>query len=319
MKTTVVIPNYNGIGYLRDCLTSLAESGVTAVVVVDNGSADGSAELVRTQFPQVKLIVLTENRGFSAAVNIGIQNAETEYVYLLNNDTRIYPDTIPALEHVMDNHPDVFSAASKMLQMSEPERIDSAGDFYCALGWAFARGKDRSSIRYERGGYVFSSCAGAAMYRTGLLEELGGFDENHFAYLEDVDIGYRANIYGYRNYFVPESVVLHAGSGSSGSRHNAFKVGLTAQNSVYLIYKNMPVLQILLNLPFFAAGYLIKLLFFVKKGLAKEYLKGLKKGFALCISEKGRAHKIRFSAPHIGNYCRIQVQLWLNLFRRLLG
>lgn len=319
MKTTVVIPNYNGIEYLRDCLTSLSECGVTSVVVVDNGSSDGSAELVRTKYPQVELVTLKENRGFSAAVNLGIQCAETEYVYLLNNDTRIYPDTIPALEHVMDDHPDFFSAASKMLQMSEPERIDSAGDFYCALGWAFARGKDRFSIRYEREGYIFSSCAGAAMYRTELLKELGGFDENHFAYLEDVDIGYRANIYGYRSYFVPESVVLHAGSGSSGSRHNAFKVGLTAQNSVYLIYKNMPVLQILLNLPFLVAGYLIKLLFFARKGLAKEYLKGLEKGLALCISEKGRAHKIRFSAPHIGNYCRIQLQLWLNLFRRLLG
>lgn len=319
MKTTVVIPNYNGIAYLRDCLTSLYESGAAEVVVVDNGSADGSAELVRTQFPQVKLVALTENRGFSAAVNIGIQYAQTEYVYLLNNDTRIYPDTIPVLERAMDRHPDAFSVASKMLQMSEPERIDSAGDFYCALGWAFARGKDKPSSKYEKECRIFSSCAGAAMYRTELLKELGGFDENHFAYLEDVDIGYRANIYGYRNYFVPESVMLHAGSGSSGSRHNAFKVGLTAQNSIYLVYKNMPILQILLNLPFLLIGYLIKLLFFVKKGLAKEYLNGLQKGFMLCTSEKGRSHKVRFSVPHMGNYCRIQLQLWLNLFRRLLG
>lgn len=319
MKTTVVIPNYNGIGYLRDCLTSLEESGAAAVVVVDNGSADGSAELVQTQFPQVKLVTLTENRGFSAAVNIGIQCAETEYVYLLNNDTRIYPDTIPVLERAMDSHPEAFSAASKMLQMSEPERIDSAGDFYCALGWAFARGKDRPSSKYEKECRIFSSCAGAAMYRTALLKELGGFDENHFAYLEDVDIGYRANIFGYRNYFVPGSVMLHAGSGFSGSRHNAFKVGLTAQNSIYLVYKNMPVLQIVLNLPFLLIGYLVKLLFFTKKGLAGEYLNGLKKGFALCTSEKGRAHKVRFSVPHMGNYCRIQLQLWLNLFRRLLG
>lgn len=319
MKTTVVIPNYNGIEYLRDCLTSLSECGVASVVVVDNGSSDGSAELVRTKYPQVELVTLKENRGFSAAVNIGIQCAETEYVYLLNNDTQIYPDTIPSLERAMDNHPDAFSAASKMLQMSEPERIDSAGDFYCVLGWAFARGKDMPSSRYGKESRIFSSCAGAAMYRTELLRELGGFDENHFAYLEDVDVGYRANIYGYRSYFIPESVMLHAGSAASGSRHNAFKVGLTAQNSIYLIYKNMPALQILLNLPFLIAGYLIKLLFFAKKGLAKEYLEGMKKGFALCVSENGRAHKVRFSVCHMGNYCRIQLQLWLNLFRRLLG
>lgn len=320
MKTTVVIPNYNGMKYLQDCLEAVLKSReLPEIIVVDNGSSDGSASYIKAEFPQVQVIENDKNLGFSAAVNIGLQNVKTEYVYLLNNDTCIYPDTITVLEHAMDSRPDAFSAASKMLQMSEPERIDSAGDFYCALGWAFARGKDKPSAKYEKEGSIFSACAGAAMYRTALLKELGGFDENHFAYLEDVDIGYRANIYGYRNYFIPESVMLHAGSGSSGSRHNAFKAGLTAQNSIYLVYKNMPVLQIVLNLPFLLIGYLIKLLFFTKKGLAKEYLNGLEKGFVLCTSEKGRAHKVRFSVHHMGNYCRIQLQLWLNLFRRLLG
>lgn len=318
MKTTVVIPNYNGRNYLQDCLTSLLEeSEVPAIIVVDNGSADESAAMVKERFPMVKLIALPENRGFSAAVNIGIREAGTEYVFLLNNDTVVLKDTIEELEAAMERHPKAFSVAAKMLQMKNPELIDSAGDFYCALGWAFARGKDRKNEAFSKETSVFSACAGAALYRKAVFEKIGDFDENHFAYLEDIDVGYRAKIYGYRNYYAPASVVLHAGSGSSGSRHNKFKVDLSSRNSIYLIYKNMPVLQVLLNLPFLLLGYLVKILFFLKKGLGADYMKGLGKGFRLAFSGKGREHKVKFSMKHFGNYVVIQLQLWANMFRRL--
>lgn len=318
MKTTVVIPNYNGRNYLQDCLTSLlAGSEVPAIIVVDNGSADESAAMVKEKFPMVKLIALPENRGFSAAVNMGIREAGTEYVFLLNNDTVVLKDTIEELEAAMERHPKAFSVAAKMLQMKNPELIDSAGDFYCASGWAFARGKDRKTEAFSKETSVFSACAGAALYRKAVFNEIGDFDENHFAYLEDIDVGYRAKIYGYRNYYAPASVVLHAGSGSSGSRHNKFKVDLSSRNSIYLIYKNMPVLQVLLNLPFLLLGYLVKILFFLKKGLGADYMKGLGKGFRLAFSGKGREHKVKFSMKHFGNYVVIQLQLWANMFRRL--
>ena len=318
MKTTVVIPNYNGRNYLQDCLTSLLEgSEVPAIIVVDNGSVDESAAMVKEKFPMVKLIALPENRGFSAAVNIGIREAGTEYVFLLNNDTVVLKDTIEELEAAMERHPKAFSVAAKMLQMKNPELIDSAGDFYCASGWAFARGKDRKNEAFSKETSVFSACAGAALYRKAVFEKIGDFDENHFAYLEDIDVGYRAKIYGYRNYYSPDSVVLHAGSGSSGSRHNKFKVDLSSRNSIYLIYKNMPVLQVLLNLPFLLLGYLVKILFFLKKGLGADYMKGLGKGFRLAFSGKGREHKVKFSMKHFGNYVVIQLQLWANMFRRL--
>lgn len=318
MKTTVVIPNYNGRNYLQDCLTSLLEgSEVPGIIVVDNGSADESAAMVKEKFPMVKLIALPENRGFSAAVNIGIREAGTEYVFLLNNDTVVLKDTIEELEAAMERHPKAFSVAAKMLQMKNPELIDSAGDFYCASGWAFARGKDRKTEAFSKETSVFSACAGAALYRKAVFEKIGDFDENHFAYLEDIDVGYRAKIYGYRNYYAPASVVLHAGSGSSGSRHNKFKVDLSSRNSIYLIYKNMPVLQALLNLPFLLLGYLVKILFFLKKGLGADYMKGLGKGFRLAFSGKGREHKVKFSMKHFGNYVIIQLQLWANMFRRL--
>ena len=192
MKTTVVIPNYNGRNYLQDCLTSLLEgSEVPAIIVVDNGSADESAAMVKEKFPMVKLIALPENRGFSAAVNIGIHETGTEYIFLLNNDTVVLKDTIEELEAAMERHPKAFSVAAKMLQMKNPELIDSAGDFYCALGWAFARGKDRKTEAFSKETSVFSACAGAALYRKAVFEKIGDFDENHFAYLEDIDVASR--------------------------------------------------------------------------------------------------------------------------------
>ena len=319
MKTTVVIPNYNGKEFLKDCLDSLQKGTIVpAIVVVDNGSSDGSTTFIKEHYPQVQVIAFSENRGFSAAVNTGIEYADTPYVFLLNNDTTVHEDAVACLEREMDNHPNAFSMEARMVQMKNPDKLDSAGDFYCALGWAFARGKDKPYHTFERKSKIFSACAGAAIYRKSYFEKTGLFDDNHFAYLEDVDIGYRAQIYGYDNYYIPEAIVYHVGSGASGSRYNEFKIRLSARNSIYLVYKNMPLLQILLNLPFFLLGYLVKTLFFIKKGFGGTYFNGLIKGFQLCCSKEGRAHKVRFSFRNIKNYCYVQLQLWINIIRRVV-
>lgn len=319
VHTTVVIPNYNGIRYIERCLTSiLAGSRVPDVIVVDNGSTDGSCELVSEKYPMIKLVTLHENTGFSHAVNVGIKEAGTKYVFLLNNDTAVDEKCVEELENAMENAKDCFSVGAKMINMNFPEKIDDAGDFYCALGWAFARGKDKEAVKYEKSGRVFSACAGAAIYRKDLFAEVGLFDEAHFAYLEDIDIGYRANIFGYRNGFEPKAVVYHAGSGVSGSRHNPFKADLTARNSIYLIYKNMPLLQVILNLPFLIAGYFIKFLFFSGKGMGSIYLKGICKGFKLSFSEEGKQRKIKFKAKNLLHYLWIQWELWVSILRRII-
>ena len=136
-------------------------------------------------------------------------------------------------------------------------------------------------------------------------------------YLEDIDIGYRAKIYGYRNLYQPAAKVLHAGSASSGSRYNERKTVWAASNSIYLIGKNMPLLQWILNLPLLLLGFFVKWLFFVRKKMGMLYLKGLAEGFGKCFSKEGRAHKVPFKWKHFGNYVSIQIQLWLNIFRRL--
>lgn len=321
IKSTIVIPNYNGIKYIQACLESLY--GGTAkefeVIVVDNASTDGSMELVRDQFPGVRLIVNRENTGFSHAVNQGIRASTTPYVILLNNDTQAELSFVHELEKVMDSDRDkkVFSASARMISLYDKDKTDDAGDYYCALGWAFARGKGKAPGRYIKDCDIFAACAGAAIYRRDLLEDsrVGLFDEEHFAYLEDIDLGYRAKIFGYRNRFAANSIVYHAGSATSGSRYNRFKTKLASRNSVYVVYKNMPFLQVLMNLPFLMAGFLVKTLFFAQKGMGRDYVAGLVSGIGLSMSAVGRSHRQKFDAAKIGNYVSIQLALWRNLLR----
>lgn len=315
-RSTIIIPNYNGMAYLENCLASL-RGEPARVIVVDNGSTDGSRELVQEKFPKVRLISLDRNYGFCRAVNRGMEASETTYVILLNNDTEAQPGFVKALEKAMDGDERVFSGAARMVRMDAPSRIDDAGDYYCALGWAFAAGRDKPAENYDSPREIFSACGGACIYRRRILQKIGMLDENHFAYLEDVDLGYRARLYGFRNLYVPGAVVRHAGSASSGSRYNAFKAELTARNSVYLAYKNMPPGQMLLNLPFLLAGFLIKQLFFLKKGLGKSWWKGLVKGIGLCRSPEGKKRRVRFDSERLPAYVRIQWELWRNIWYRV--
>ena len=310
---TIVIPNYNGISYLDACLCSLfAQKDVRAeILVVDHGSTDGSLEYIQKHFPACSLICLDQNYGFCRAVNEGIKRAKSPYVILLNNDTKARPDFARKLLDAMQADKRRFSCAARMLQYHAPDLLDNAGDFYCAFGWGIARGKNKPAASYAKGSKIFSSCAGAAIYRKELVERLGGFDEAHFAYLEDMDLSYRAKIHGYYHWYVPEAEVLHIGSATSGSRYNHFKVIHSAGNNVYLIYKNMPFLQILLNAPFLLAGFLIKYLFFVKKGLGRDYRAGLFRGLGLCKNNPDR--KVRFCMEHMREYIKIQLELWKNI------
>ena len=322
-NVTVVIPNYNGIKYIADCLQALREQKLqeadSEVLVVDNGSADGSAEVVEEHFPEVHLIRLPENTGFCHAVNVGIEASETEYVILLNNDTKVYPDFVEALYQSIHSRKDAFAVSARMLMWDRPELLDDAGDRYNALGWAYARGKGKPAGKFDRPVKVFAACGGAAIYRKGIFEEIGLFDEKHFAYLEDLDIGYRARIHGWKNYYEPAAKVLHFGSASSGARYNEWKTRIAAANSVYVVYKNMPLVQFLLNLPFLLAGYFIKFLFFCRKRMGILYLKGIGDGFKKSFSPEGRKKKVRFCVRNLGTYVGIQLELYVNLVRWFVG
>ena len=191
MKVTVVIPNYNGIEYLRECLKSLEEQSFKEFVtlIVDNCSADGSREFIKENYPEIRLIEMDKNYGFSIAVNKGIRESRTEYVILLNNDTVVHKDYIKELYNHISSSKRIFSVSSRMISYHDRSVMDDAGDMYSVVGWAFQRGTGQPVERYDEPCRVFSACAGAAIYRREVFKKIGLFDEMHFAYLEDIDVG----------------------------------------------------------------------------------------------------------------------------------
>ncbi len=304
-KVTIIIPNYNGLSFLDPCMKALEKQDCQdfEILVVDNGSSDGSVEWLKEH--GIPSIFLAENTGFSGAVNLGIQTAKTPYVILLNNDTEAEPGYVGALLKEIERSPKIFSVSPKMVQLYNRELMDDAGDMYSIMGWAYQRGVGRDVRLYDKPCHVFSACAGAAIYRREIFEEIGYFDEMHFAYLEDIDVGYRAKIAGYYNRYCPQAVVYHVGSGTSGSKYNSFKVKLAARNNVYLNYKNMPTPQLLVNALPITAGIAVKYFFFKKRGFEKDYVTGVLEG----IQTMKQARKVTWRKEDFWNYMAIEWEL----------
>lgn len=319
MKVSVVTPNYNGKDFLYAYFESLIKNSneIGEVIIVDNGSRDGSQEFIRNyrekvDFPIV-LIENSQNLGFAEAVNQGISKARYDYIFSLNNDTVVKKSAILELLNLLNTEERIFSVSSKMVQFNNPELIDDAGDDYTLLAYTKKRGNNQNLNKFIEVSEVFSSCAGAALYRKDLLEELGGFDSEFFAYMEDVDLGYRARINGYKNLFCPNAIVYHIGSATTGSQYNEFKVRLAARNNVWVVYKNLPIPQKIVNILFLFLGFLIKYLFFLKKGFGPIYLEGLKEG----LKTRNKIKKVEFKSKNWKNYFKIEYELIKNTFKLL--
>ncbi|NLT95356.1 MAG: glycosyltransferase family 2 protein [Clostridia bacterium] len=255
-----------------------------------------------------------ENLGFSAAVNQGIKLAKGEYIFLLNNDVELERNCLEKLHECIEKDKSIFSVQAKMIQYYNRNKIDDAGDQYTILGWAFKTGDGDNIEKYNKTGEIFSSCAGAALYRKELFEKIGYFDEAFFAYMEDVDIGYRARVYGYKNVFCPSAMCYHVGSATSGSKYNNFKIRLAARNNIYVPYKNMPFLQLVLNLPFIIFGFIVKVIFFGFKGYGRVYLLGICEGFRTLHKIKRIKHRLKY----LKNYVSIQRKLIKNTWDYLI-
>ena len=292
-KTTVVIPNWNGMQFLHDCLESLRRQDTDdfTTLVIDNASEDGSVEYMRENYPEVRVEVMEKNLGFSGGVNEGIKRSESPYVLLLNNDVECDPSFVRCLTEAIEKDERIFSVSSKMVRFRERTLLDDAGDLYTVLGYQAQRGTGQpvDDPKYNRPARVFSACAGAAIYRKSVFDKIGLFDLMHFAYLEDIDVGYRAMIYGYKNVYEPSAVVYHVGSGASGAvQYSEFKVRLSARNNQYLLYKNMP--------GFFRVVNFLPLL------VGRAVKKRLKEARA----ERKNLKKVPFSMSHVWNYVRIE-------------
>lgn len=310
---SVVIPNYNGKRFLKESLSSIINQNYNFldVIIVDNASHDGSVEYLEENYPEVTIIQNYENLGFAAAVNSGIKASTTEYIFLVNNDVELDPNCISNLVECIEKNDKIFAVNSKMIQYHDREKMDDAGDEYTILGWTKRVGYNKSPDKYLKSREIFSACAGAALYKKNILDEIGYFDEKFFAYLEDLDISYRARIHGYQIQYCPQAIVYHIGSGTSGSQYNEFKIKLSARNNIYVPYKNMPWPQLLLNSPLLILGFLIKYLFFLKKGQGRAYLKGLKEG----LHSLENIDKIRYDKKYLYNYLKIEWALIKNTIR----
>ncbi|MDR2966331.1 MAG: glycosyltransferase family 2 protein [Methanobacteriaceae archaeon] len=318
MKVSVVIPNFNGKHFLNDCFLSLnnQEDYINEVIIIDNGSTDGSQEFIKNKIMdnfnfKINLIENEDNLGFSTAVNQGIKNSHCELVFLLNNDVELDKGCILNLIKCINSNDNIFSASSKMIQFENRDLIDDAGNEYTILGWTKKIGNNKNVASFNHSREIFSSCGGAALYKKDIFDEIGHFDENFFAYMEDVDIGYRALIEGYKNIYCPSAQVFHIGSGTSGSKYNEFKIKLAARNNIFLPYKNMPIPQLILNFLFLGVGFFIKLLFFLLKGYGIVYLAGLFEG----LKNLNKVKRTKYKNKNIKNYLKIELKLILNLFK----
>ncbi|MEE1156259.1 MAG: glycosyltransferase family 2 protein [Methanobrevibacter sp.] len=316
MKVSVVTPNYNGVKFLKNYFNSLNQDSecIGEVIIIDNGSDDSSLEYIQKNnfnFPVV-VIKNDENLGFALAVNQGISKAKYDYIFSLNNDTEVEIGSINAMLDLIQEE-DIFSVQAKMIQSDNKQLIDDAGDEYNLLAWTKKVGENQNSENYSQVLEIFSSCAGAALYKKSVLEEIGSFDDNFFAYMEDVDLAIRSQIYGYRNLLCPDAVVYHIGSATSGSRYNDFKVRIAARNNVWTVYKNLPIPLKIINFIFLFFGFLIKYIFFLKKGFGPIYLSGLKEG----LNTKYKVNKVTFKKSNLKNYFRLEYKLIINTLKFL--
>ena len=270
----IVVVNWNGREFLGDCLQSLRAQTYRpfSMTLVDNGSTDGSPTFVSDRFPEVRLIALKENLGFAAANNRALGDLKTPYVALLNNDAVADPGWLEALVGALEAAEGAGFAASRMLAFDRPEVIDRCGDGYSRSGAALLRGRGESADRHSRREWVFGACAGAALYRTSMLKDIGCFDEGFFLLYEDVDLSFRAQLKGYKCLYVPEAVVYHRGSASL-VHDSPVSVYYGHRNLEWVYIQNMPARLIARTILPHLLYNIAALGYFVLRGRGGDYLR----------------------------------------------
>lgn len=251
-KVVVVIPNWNGDDFIAKCLQSLElQSLKPDILVVDNGSTDKSVEIIKKGFRSVKLLEFQDNAGFAGGVNRGIKPSldNYDYIALFNNDAVADKNWLEYLVEAGDNHKDVGIITGKFMRQDK-KHLDSTGDFYTMWGMPFPRGRNQvDNGQFDKPEYVFGATGGASLYRTKTLKSIGVFDEDFFAYFEDVDISLRAQLAGWKVYYQPKAIAYHYVGGTSGklgdfARYHSIK------NYYLVLKKNLPWQLLLVYSPF---------------------------------------------------------------------
>jgi hypothetical protein len=251
------MPNYNGRPLLEAMLGSLERQTLApgAVVVVDDCSQDDSVDYLHTHWPQVRVVRLPAQGGVTAALNACLAAADTELVGLFNNDMELAPECLAELVAEIDRHPRVGSVTPKMLDFADRAVLDGAGDALSWRGGGRRRGhQERDVGQYDRAEEVFGPCGGAALFRRSALDVVGGFDEAYFAYYEDIDWAFRAQLLGFRCRYVPDAVLYHRGSATLGRGMSEFNGYHLWRNPIWLIAKCYPAGALARHLPSLLRG-----------------------------------------------------------------
>ncbi len=278
-RVSAAVLNYDGRDLLEVILPSLAaqEYRDFETIVVDNGSTDDSVSYVRETWPQVRVVSAgVANVGVAAALNIAVRTATGEFVALLNNDIELDSRWLGELVAALDRHPEAATAAGKLLSYHRRERIDGAGDIFTRAAVAWGRG----SGQLDRGQYdhpeeVFAPTAGAGLYRTSALADVGSFDESFIAYFEDVDWGLRAQLAGYRSRYVPTAVGYHMGSMTTRGDENPLYYELQRRNTLAVLIKDVPARFMLANLHRIVWQHLLSLGYSVRAGMLLVHLRAI--------------------------------------------
>ncbi|MBI5589573.1 MAG: glycosyltransferase family 2 protein [Deltaproteobacteria bacterium] len=291
---TIVIPSFNGLHLLKTCLQSIGNQGAYAfeVVLVDNGSEDGTSDWVKRHYPKIEIIRFNANKGFSVAVNEGIRRSSGRYIFLLNNDTELGPDCLEIMIQTADANGGYASFAPKMIQYHNRKLLDGAGDGVFRGGGGYRLGtREPDGALWDHPVRVFGACAGAALYCRVFFEEAGKFDEDFFAYLEDVDINFRAARLGLRCLYVPGARVYHMGSQTSGSSLNTFTACWTTQNMIRVVVHNYPLSILLRQWPVIMLHHFGWLILMILRRQFPSYIKGIRAafyGFPVMLKKRNR-------------------------------
>jgi GT2 family glycosyltransferase len=241
VNAAAVVPNWNGRRWLDGCLGAIAaqERAFDEVVVVDGGSTDGSLEALARDWPEVRVVALGRNLGFAAAANRGVAATACEAVALVNTDVELAPDWLARTAAALEADARAAAVACKMVSLREAALLDDCGDVLRRDGVCEQRGHGRPDDgRWDAPGEVFSACAGAALYRRAPFDAAGGFDERFFSYLEDVDLGLRLRVAGWRCRYEP-AVARHWGAGSAGQLRRPV-AGWVERNTLLLCARAFP-------------------------------------------------------------------------------
>lgn len=317
---SIIIPSSNGRHLLKECLESVyRQNGVEyEVIVVDNGSTDGTVEFLQENFPQTSVIETPDQIGFSKAINLGIQSAKGDLIATLNNDTVVEVNWLAELERAIHSHPAIGFCASKILFYDEPDKIDTAGDMFTTAGFGYKRGyrKDDKTY-YNEEELIFGACAGAALYKKSMLDKIGLFDEDFYAFNEDIDLSFRAQLRGYRCKYVPNSRIYHRVRATFGDDSEQ-PLYLGYRNLAAVVIKNMPRKLLIRHLPSMLLHLLLTLVVYTYRGQARTLLRAFRDAWQrrkLFIAKRNKIQETRMVTIRYLN--KILDKHWIRAMIRL--